>query len=494
MRVIVIGAGLGGLSAALHLRGAGHDVLIVDRQDQPGGRATELHRGGYRFDLGPTVMTMPELLARPFAAAGLDMADFVTLKKVDPMYRAVYDDGTELNVRWGRDAMANEIRDVCGPKAVPGFHKFADWLTELYHLEMDRFIDSNFNTPLDLALPPMAGLKLLKHGGFRKLGKVARSFLDDDRLERIFTFQAMYAGLAPMQALAVYGVITYMDCLEGVTFPEGGMHAIATGMATAFEKVGGQIRLNAPVARILRARGSQGRVLGVELVDGERIDADVVVANPDLPVAYKELLGGVDAPRVARRGKYSPSCVLWHAGVKGLPPSTAAHHNIHFGGDWDGAFRSLIDDGELMRDPSILITLHSLDCPGDAPPGNSTLYVLEPTPNLDGKIDWTRERERVKERLVQRVGALGYPVDVEVEEFVDPLDWERQGMERGTPFGLSHTFFQTGPFRPNNIDRRVPGLVFVGSSTLPGVGVPMVLVSGGLAAQRVAEYAPKVSR
>jgi phytoene desaturase len=489
MRVIVIGAGLGGLSAALHLRGAGHDVLIVEKMDQPGGRCTELHRDGYRFDLGPTVMTMPELLARPFTAAGLNMTDFVTLKKVDPMYRAVYADGSQLMVKWGRDAMAAEIRDVCGAKEAASFHKFADWLTELYHLEMDRFIDANFDSPLDLAFPPMAGLKLVKHGGFRKLGKVARSYFDDDRLRRIFTFQAMYAGLAPMQALAVYGVITYMDCLEGVTFPEGGMHAIAKGMADGFEKVGGEIRLSAPVASILREQGTDGRVLGVELQSRERLLADAVVANPDLPVAYRELLGGVDAPRVARRGKYSPSCVLWHAGVKGLPPKEAAHHNIHFGADWDGAFKALIDDGVRMPDPSILITLHSLDCPTDAPPGNSTLYVLEPTPNLDGKVDWVGERERVREQLVQRVGALGYPVDIEVEEFVDPLDWERQGMERGTPFGLSHTFFQTGPFRPNNINKRVPGLVFVGSSTLPGVGVPMVLVSGGLAAQRVEEYA-----
>jgi phytoene desaturase len=189
---------------------------------------------------------------------------------------------------------------------------------------------------------------------------------------------------------------------------------------------------------------------------------------------------------VARRGAYSPSCVLWHAGVRGLPPADAAHHNIHFGDDWDGAFKALIKDGTLMPDPSILVTLHSKDDATAAPDGCSTLYVLEPTPNLDGRIDWTRERARLRESLIERVGALGYPVDVEVEEFVDPLDWEAQGMERGTPFALAHRFFQTGPFRPSNVDRRVPGLVFVGSSTLPGVGVPMVLVSGKLAAQRVA--------
>jgi phytoene desaturase len=489
MRVIVIGAGLGGMSAALHLQGAGHEVVVLERDDIPGGRCGQLVHGGYRFDTGPTVMTMPGLLADAFAAAGHEMADFVTLAPVDPMYRATYADGSTLRVWHGRERMAAEIREVCGPAEAAAFHRFADWLTELYALEMPHFIDANFDSPLDLARPLRAGLRLVRHGGFRKLGAVVDGYFADERLRRIFSFQSMYAGLAPYEALAVYCVITYMDSIEGVFFPEGGMHAMATGMAAAITTGGGTIRYGAEVERILRASGTAGHVVGVELVGGERITADVVVCNPDLPVAYRTLLGGLDAPRVARTGSYSPSCVLWHAGVRGLPPAEAAHHNIHFGGDWDGAFRSLIKDGELMGDPSILVTLHSKDDPGAAPEGCSTLYVLEPTPNLDGRVDWTRERDRLKASLADRVAALGYPTDVEVEAFVDPLDWERQGMERGTPFALAHTFFQTGPFRPNNVDARVPGLVFVGSSTLPGVGVPMVLVSGKLAAERVSAYA-----
>ena len=228
----------------------------------------------------------------------------------------------------------------------------------------------------------------------------------------------------------------------------------------------------------------------MRLDGGEVVEADAVVCNPDLPAAYRTLLPGLPTPRVARRGRYSPSCVVWHAGVRGLPPEGAAHHNIHFGRQWDEAFRALLHDGTRMPDPSILITLHSLDDPSMAPDGCSTLYVLEPTPNLDGRVDWTRERARVRDELAAKVEALGYPCDVEVEELVDPLDWERQGMERGTPFALAHTFLQTGPFRPANVTRRAPGLVFVGSGTVPGVGVPMVLVSGRLAAERVDRMEP----
>ena len=485
--VVVVGAGLGGLAAAAHLSRAGHTVTVVERESIPGGRAGMITEAGFRLDNGPTVLTMPDLLADAFAAAGAEMADFVTIKPVDPMYRAVYADGSTLHVRHGREAMTDEIRRFANAREAEAFGRFCDWLERLYRVEMAHFIDANFDSVLDLVKPWRAGLELVRLGGFGKLGRKVASFFDDERLQRIFSFQSMYAGLAPYEALSLYAVITYMDSVEGVFVPEGGMHAMATGLAAAVEKAGVTIRYDSPVTRILRT--GSGAVNGVEVAGSERIAADVVVCNPDLPVAYRTLLGGVEAPRVARRGKYSPSCLLWVAGVKGLPPAEAAHHNIHFGHDWDASFKALIHDGVRMPDPSILVTLHSLDDASLAPEGCSSIYVLEPTPNLDGRIDWCRERDRITDSLRAKVAGLGYPTDVVVERIYDPLDWEAMGMERGTPFALAHTFRQTGPFRPNNVDKRVPGLVFTGSSTLPGVGVPMVLVSGKLAAERVQQFA-----
>ncbi|MFM9085502.1 MAG: phytoene desaturase family protein [Acidimicrobiia bacterium] len=494
MRVVVVGAGLGGLSAAAHLVGRGHEVTIVEREPIPGGRAGLVEGAGFRLDNGPTVLTMPGLLEEAFAAAGASMPALLPIAKVDPMYRAVYDDGSELLVRHGRDAMAEEIARFADKVEAARFRDFCDWLERLYRAEMSSFIDANFDSPLDLLRPWRAGLELVRLGGFTRLDKKVASFFRDERLQRIFSFQAMYAGLAPYQALSLYAVITYMDSVEGVYFPRGGMHAMATALARAVTDAGATIRYSAPVTRILRAAGSRGAVTGVEIAGSERVEADAVVCNPDLPVAYRTLLGGVDAPRAARRGRYSPSCLLWVAGVKGLPPAGAAHHNIHFGRDWRGAFEALIERGERMPDPSILVTLHSIDTPGLAPEGHTSLYVLEPTPNLDGRIDWGRERDRIVGDLRARVAGLGYPTEPVVERVYDPLDWEAMGMERGTPFALAHTFLQTGPFRPNNVDDRVPGLVFVGSSTLPGVGVPMVLVSGKLAARRVDEWASRRRR
>jgi phytoene desaturase len=485
--VVIVGAGLGGLSAACHLAGAGLDVTVVEAADVPGGRAGLAERAGYRFDTGPTVLTMPDLVERCFHAAGVEMGDLLTLVPVDPMYRAVYADGSELRVRQGREAMADEVRRVCGPGEAAAFERFCDWLGRLYRVEMPHFIETNYDGPLDLVRPLGPALDLVRMGAFGRLGRaVARRFADE-RLRRIFSFQALYAGLAPYEALALYAVITYMDVVNGVVVPAGGMHALPQALAAAAANAGARLRYGAPVERILLAEGATGPVQGVRLAGGEVVRADAVVCNTDLPVAYRTLLPGLPPPRAVRRGRYSPSAVVWHVGVRGDLPSGAAHHNIHFGRPWEGAFRSLLRDGRRMPDPSLLVSVPSVGEPSLAPEGGHVLYVLEPVPNLDGRIDWTTERARARDDLAAAVAGFGYPSDIEVEEVVDPLDWEARGMERGTPFALAHTFGQTGPFRPGNVHPAAPGLVFTGSGTVPGVGIPMVLVSGMLAARRVHE-------
>jgi phytoene desaturase len=492
VKVVVVGAGLGGLSAACHLAGRGHDVEVLEREDVPGGRTGLLEAEGYRFDTGPSVLTMTGILGGAFAAAGADMAEYLTLEPVDPMYRACYADGSAIRVRHGREAMAEEIRQVSGPGEARAFGRFCDWLTELYRLELPNFIDRNFDSVLSLTNPPRPLVTLVRMGGFRRLSNVVNSYFSDPRLQKVFSFQAMYAGLSPFEALALYCVITYMDTVEGVYFPKGGMHAVPRGLAAAAEKAGASFHYGVTVDRVVR---TGPRVTGVRLSGGEVVHADAVVLNPDLPVAYRDLLPGVRPPLVTTRGRYSPSCAVWLVGAEGRMPDGAAHHNIHFGAAWEGAFEALLDRGVLMPDPSILVTSPTVSDPSLAPEGRVSLYVLEPTPNLDGKVDWTVEGDRLKESLSARVKALGYPVDdVEYERFLDPTDWERMGMERGTPFALAHNFFQTGPFRPNNVNRQVPGVVFVGSGTVPGVGVPMVLLSGRLAAERVDQLATELKR
>ncbi|MGW5361785.1 phytoene desaturase family protein [Actinopolymorpha pittospori] len=488
-RVVIVGAGLGGLSAACHLAGSGHEVTVVEQADQPGGRAARIVKDGFTFDTGPTVLTMPELLESTFAAAGSRMEDLLTLRPLDPSYRANFADGSTIALRHGREAMAAEIRETCGPVEEAGFRRMCDWLESLYQLEMPAFIDRNYQRFWDLAVPLQPALRLFRLGAVRSLEGAIRRYFTDERLVRLFSFQAMYAGLAPQQALAVFAVITYMDSVRGVYFPEGGIGAVPMALAAAAKKAGATFTYGRQVSRVLydgngsRRRG--GQVTGVRLMDGIELPADAVVVNADLPVAYRTLLPDLPPPPVLRKARYSPSAFVWHAGVRGLPPAQASHHNIHFGAEWSSSFRTLLHEGRLMPDPSVLVTVPTLSDPSLAPEDSSVLYVLEPVPSLAGKVDWTKERRATRERLGGLLEHWGYPSDVIVEEAMDPTDWARQGMALGTPFALAHTFFQSGPFRPANVDRRVHGLVFVGSSTVPGVGVPMVLVSGRLAAERV---------
>ncbi|MGH9093902.1 MAG: phytoene desaturase family protein, partial [Acidimicrobiales bacterium] len=315
MRVVVVGAGLGGLSAACHLSQRGHEVTVVERGDQPGGRAGVWRSEGYAVDTGPSVLTMTGLLADTFAAAGADIADHLRLTRLDPMYRAGFANDEPIVVRAGREAMTAEIRDKCGPADAEGFGRFCAWLARLYHVEQPHFIERNFDSPLDLGRPLRPAIELVRLGGFRRMASVVGRYFTDHRLQKLFSFQALYAGLSPFEALAIYCIITYMDTVEGVWFPEGGIHAVARGLADAAGKAGVEFRYGTPVARIVRRLGTSGPVTGVRLETGELIGADAVVANPDVPAVYRELLPEAAMPRVARRGEYSPSCVLWLGGV-----------------------------------------------------------------------------------------------------------------------------------------------------------------------------------
>jgi phytoene desaturase len=304
-------------------------------------------------------------------------------------------------------------------------------------------------------------------------------------LRRLFSFQAMYAGLAPAQALAIYAVITYMDCVQGVYFPQGGMHAVPTALAGAAAKHGVQFRYGTTVAEI-EVRG--GRATGVVTAEGERIEADVVVVNADLPIAYQRLLPVEYRPRRLHRLRYSPSAVVLHAGST-TTFDDLAHHTIEFGAAWEETFDEIIRRGTPMSDPSFLLTTPTATDPTLAPDGKHTYYALFPAPNTTGRVDWRAERMRYRDQVVEAIEKRGYAAfgtGIEVEHVVTPADWQDMGLAAGAPFAAAHTFGQTGPFRPATLDRRIENLVFCGSNTQPGVGVPMVLVSGRLAAERVA--------
>jgi phytoene desaturase len=474
---------LGGLAAAIRLATAGADVTLLERDARPGGRAGRLERDGFCFDTGPSVLTMPALLDELFGLAGEQLSDHVTLQRLDPAYRAVFHDGSQLRIRGSLDAMIGEVADVCGREEALRFERFADHLGKLYAAEYDTFIDANFDSPLDLLRPgPLA--QVVRLGGFRRMMPLVSSFLTDWRLIRMFTFQAMYAGMSPYQALGVYSVIAYMDAIAGVFFPAGGIHAVSVALADLAVRCGVDLRLGTPVERVeVRA----GRATGVRTEAGEQVTADAVVLNPDLPIAYRDLLGEELTPRRVRRQRYSPSCVVVHLGLD-TRLEGAAHHNIHFAEHYGDSFDDILA-GRVQRDPSWFLTAPTVTDPSMAPAGGEVGFVLVPAPNLVGnQLNWDAQAPREVDAVIRRMEAAGYgdvSNAVVVSEAVTPADWARQGMAAGTPFAASHHLLQTGPFRAGNVAPKVEGVVFTGSGTVPGVGVPMVLVSGKLAAERV---------
>ncbi|MFB7724295.1 phytoene desaturase family protein [Nocardia sp. NPDC056100] len=505
-RIVVVGAGLSGLAAALHLVGAGRQVTVLERADHPGGRVG-LYRGpDYEIDSGATILTVPGLVDEALAAVGRTR-ESVGLRIIDlaPAYRARFADGTSVGVYSDPDEMTAEVTRVRDAAAGQRYRRLRDWLRRVYESEFGHFMDTNFDSPLDMVRYPDkrgALLKLLRLGAFGRLGPRVRKLMGDEQLSRLFSFQALFAGTAPNQALAVYGAIPYMDTCLGVSYPEGGMRAIADALARAFTDAGGTLELNTEAAGIdYRGR----RATAVRIADGRTIPCDAVVLTADI--------GSLPAFGLRRRRglRASPSAVVAHGTI---PADIAAawpiqaHHTIDFGREWDRTFTEIAarpGRGKLMTDPSLLLTRPALTDPAlyidRVEPhidqaghlSDTTRYeplsLLAPCPNLDAApLNWDQLAPYYLRELLQTLEARGYQGisrHFRIDIVDTPQTWKNRGMLAGTPFSAAHLFRQTGPFRTRNL---VPGrdnVVLAGSGTVPGVGVPTVLLSGKLAATRI---------
>lgn len=499
--VVVVGAGLAGLAAALHLRGAGREVTLLERADHPGGRVGRYRFDDYEIDSGATVLTVPELIDEALAAVGQTRDDVsLRIHRLAPAYHARFADGSDIRVFDDADTMAAEVDRACGPAEAGNYRRLRDWLDRIYTAEFDDFMDANFDSPIDMVRTRRsrtALTTLARLGGFGRLGPRVRSYLRDERLTRLFTFQALYAGMAPDRALALYGAIPNMDTCQGVYFPEGGMRAITAALAEAFTAAGGQLVLGAEVERLVDAPPegpvSGRRVEAVRTVDGRGFPCDAVVITADLG----------SLPRFglrARRGlRASPSAVVAHGTI---PAEIAArwpvqaHHTIDFGAAWAQTFAEIAarpGRGQLMSDPSLLLTRPALTDPGqfvDRAQGRfEPLSVLAPCPNLTAApLDWDRLGPAYLRELLTVLEQRGYTGITEhftVDHLDTPATWAAQGMIAGTPFSVAHLFRQTGPFRPRNLPRGMDNIVLAGCGTTPGVGVPTTLLSGKLAAARI---------
>jgi phytoene desaturase len=482
---LVIGAGIGGIAAAARLARSGYEVTVLEKNNKPGGRCDQFIREGHRFDVGPTLFLMPEIFAETFAALGERMEDHLDLCRIDPTYRIRFDDGAQLTLTSDLHALQAQLEAI-EPGSFPGFLRYLEEGYKHYHVSLDRFVGRNFDGYLDYLsprnLPLLFQLKaLVKH--YDNVGNYFR----DPHLKAAFTFQNMYLGLSPYDAPATYSLLQYAELVQGVWFPVGGMYRVIERFEALARAQGVHLEYNTPVKQI---EVESNRATGVILADGSRRRGDVIVANADLPYVYRDLLpDAAEAERLERK-KYTCSAIMFYWGVDRVYPQLGMH-NVFLAGDYRASFERIFRSHDLPEAPSFYVHAPARVDPTAAPPNQDTLFVLAPVGHLDDSHaqDWEalhrRARTAVLERLAEHgVSALEQHLKFEVS--YTPHDWlSLYNLAKGSAFSLSHDFWQVGYLRPRNRHARYRNLYFVGGSTHPGTGLPIVLISARLTTERI---------
>ena len=490
--VVVIGAGLSGLSAAARLRRTGVDVTVIESGSAAGGLVRTEIVDGHRFDTGATVLTMPGLLADVLDAVGVgesEARERLGLRPVDPGYVMNYADGSSLALPHDATTIPDAVADAFGHRSGRQVAELLTWLRRVHDAEFDVFIDRNFDGLADLtdARTRRAASELVRLRTLGGLTGAVGRFVSDERLQRAFTFQALYAGVPPHRARAIYAIIPDMDIGRGVWAAPGGMGRVGEVLASALVDAG--VRIEYGVTATSLPTDSSGRIVAVETSNGP-IAADAVIATLERD-AVAELTRETRPQRVLT---YSPSAVVVHGVVPvGVTDRwRSGHHTLDFGAAWTQTFAEITGRrGALMSDGSFLITRAAVGDP-DAfvTDGLESVSVLAPAPNLDSAdLPWDALAEPYVAEVLATLAARGYPgIDaMRVLRIDHPRTWQRAGLPAGTPFSAAHTLAQTGPLRTRNVWPTIGNLVLAGSATVPGVGIPPVLVSGGLAAARVTD-------
>ena len=477
--VVIVGAGPGGLTSAMLLAHRGYRVTVIEKEAVVGGRNAPITEAGYTWDTGPTFLMMSYILKEMFQETGRKVEDYLHFTNLDPLYRLVL---AEMDFRPSPDAATTRARIAESfPGSERGLERFLAAEKVRYErlfpcLQKDYSSLRAFLDPIFLKAAPQLGLG---RSLFENLGR----YFTPDRLKLCFTFQAKYLGMSPWQCPALFTMLAYIEHAYGILHVRGGLNRISEAMARVAREEGADVRLGTPVRRLL-LRGR--RAVGVELEDGGKVEADAVFVNADFGHAMRTLVPpGVlrkYAPERLGRLKISCSTFMLYLGVRRrwehLP-----HHNILFADDYRRNITEVAEDLVLSADPSIYVQNASPADPTLAPEGCSTIYILAPVPNNRGQIDWAREgdafRDRVLDLAERRGGFTGLRENIEVEKRITPTDWERRhGVFDGATFNLAHNFGQLLYFRPHNRFQEIENCWLVGGGTHPGSGLPTIYESG----------------
>lgn len=484
---IVIGAGIGGITTAAHLAKRGMRVTVIEKNREPGGRCGHFTRQGHHFETGPTLLVMPLLYEAEFASLGVSLHDTLNLRRVDPTYHLVFDDGSRLALTSDLNAMREQLEAI-EPGSFQGFLRYVEEGGRHYHVAMDKLVGRDFRTAFEFFTPGNVPL-LFRLKPFIPHYRHMSAYFKQPRLKAAFTFQDVYMGLSPFEAPATFSMMPYTELAHGVWYPQGGMSSVVEALMQIACQAGVEFEFDTAVERI-EVNGTRAR--GVILDDGRFLAADVVVANADLPYVYQTLLPHDRYGERLAHKRFSCSVISFFWGVD-KPYPQLGPHTLFLADDFRNNFESIIQELDLPANPSVYLHAPARLDPAAAPAGQDTLIAIVPVGHLDetGQQDWRRIRDEARQAVFKRLSLLGI-TDLEAhlkfEVSYTPLSWrKRYNLMKGSTHGLSHTLMQLGYFRPHNRHARYRNLYFVGASTHPGTGVPTALVSARLVAQRIME-------
>jgi phytoene desaturase len=479
-RALVIGSGFGGLAAAIRLAARGYRVTVLEKLDAPGGRAYVQREGGFTFDSGPTIVTLPRAFEELWALCGQRMADHIDLRPMNPFYNVRFNDGSVFAYRGDRESSIAEIERF-SPGESKNYDRFIALSEEIYRKGYEELGEKPFNSILDmLRVAP----DILRLQGLRSVYGLVSRYFKDPRLRFIFSFHPLFIGGNPFQASGIFAMISYLEKTYGVWAPMGGTASLVNGLVRLIEGQGTEIRYRAEVSQILIENGI---AKGVELKSGERLDADIVVSNADAAFTYKNLVAKKWRWRWGdlRLGlsKYSMGLFVWYFGVN-RRYDDLAHHTIMVGPRYREHLTDIFDRKILSEDFSLYLYRPTATDPSLAPPGCDTFYVLSPVPNLQGGQDWAKEAEPYRQRIAAWLEANVLPdlsKHVVVSRVTTPVDFrDRLLSPHGAGFSLQPLLSQSAWFRPHNRSEDVENLFLVGAGTHPGAGLPAVLASAAI--------------
>ena len=487
-RIIVIGSGFGGLAAAVRLAAHGHDVTLLEKRDQPGGRAYVYRQDGFTFDGGPTVITAPWLITELFELAGKRAEDYLTLLPIDPFYRIFFPDGDHFDYSGDVVRMDAEIARVSPyPSDLDGYHQFVARTEAIFAKGFTDLAAVPFLRPWDMA---KVAPDLIRLQSYRTVYGYVAKHVRDDRLRQVLSFHPLLVGGNPFQTTSIYTLIHHLEREWGVWFALGGTGAVVDALVRLFTELGGKLHLDTEVGEITVCGG---KATGVRLTDGTELLADTVVCNAEVAGAYERLLPATlrkkYTDRRLARMRYSMSLVVIYFGTdrqyRGTDGPALAHHDIILGPRYRELLTDIFSKKTLAEDFSLYLHMPTLTDPTLAPPGCDAFYVLSPVPHLGDGTDWNQAAKPYRDKIMTFLEEHYLPnlsKHIVSEHMIDPRHFrDTLNSYVGSAFSVEPILTQSAWFRPHNRSEELPNLYFVGAGTHPGAGLPGVLSSAKIA-------------